>query len=128
MSITILNKRTKFTELSDVPHSYTGSAGKSLVVKATEDGLEFGGGGGGFAAPPDILFETFSITSITYDTYGNITEIIAATGHKATFTYNTSNKLIEEKYYNQDGTSLLLTISYTYDTNGNLETITRVEV
>jgi len=30
----------------DAPQSYTGQAGKALIVKATEDGLEFGGSGG----------------------------------------------------------------------------------
>lgn len=40
---------TAFVQLSDVPSSYTGQAGKTLIVKATEDGLEFGiaAGGGG---------------------------------------------------------------------------------
>lgn len=32
---------TKFTELTDVPASYTGQAGKAVKVKATEDGLMF---------------------------------------------------------------------------------------
>jgi hypothetical protein len=37
----------KFTELSDVPNSYTGAADDFLQVNATEDGLEFATGGGG---------------------------------------------------------------------------------
>lgn len=37
----------KFTELSDVPNSYTGAADDFLQVNATEDGLEFAAGGGG---------------------------------------------------------------------------------
>jgi parallel beta-helix repeat protein len=32
---------SKFTELSDVPSSYAGNAGKAVQVKSTEDGLEF---------------------------------------------------------------------------------------
>lgn len=32
----------KFTELIDVPHSYSGKTGQYAKVKATEDGLEFG--------------------------------------------------------------------------------------
>ncbi len=32
---------TQFTQLEDVPDSYAGSAGKSVVVNDTEDGLEF---------------------------------------------------------------------------------------
>jgi hypothetical protein len=41
---------TAFTNLTDAPDVYTGQAGKAVIVKATEDGLEFGtvaGGGGG---------------------------------------------------------------------------------
>lgn len=36
-----------FTDIPDVPSSYTGEGGKVVQVKATEDGLEFGAGGGG---------------------------------------------------------------------------------
>jgi len=36
-----------FKALIDTPSDYTGSAGLSIVVKATEDGLEFNAGGGG---------------------------------------------------------------------------------
>jgi len=35
---------SSFTSLSDTPSSYTGEAGKSVIVNATEDGLEFGAG------------------------------------------------------------------------------------
>lgn len=41
-----------FTELSDVPNSYTGEANKVVSVKADESGLEFvtpSGGGGGYS-------------------------------------------------------------------------------
>lgn len=38
------------TSHSDAPASYIGQAGKALVVKSTEDGLEFGNAGGGSAA------------------------------------------------------------------------------
>lgn len=39
----------KFTELSDVPHSYAGAASKNVTVTIGENGLEFtpGGTGGG---------------------------------------------------------------------------------
>jgi hypothetical protein len=36
-----------FTELSDVPHTYATFGGDTLVVKLTEDGIEFTPGGGG---------------------------------------------------------------------------------
>lgn len=38
---------TKFTDLSDVPHSYVGAASKVATVNAGETGLEFDPGGGG---------------------------------------------------------------------------------
>ena len=42
----IVRRVRKFLQLTDVPSSYSGQAGNSVVVKATEDGLEFGSGGG----------------------------------------------------------------------------------
>lgn len=39
----------KFTELSDVPHSYAGAASQNVTVTIGEDGLEFTSGGGGGA-------------------------------------------------------------------------------
>ena len=38
---------TEFTGLSDTPSSYTGDGGKAVIVKGTEDGLEFGEAVGG---------------------------------------------------------------------------------
>lgn len=46
-----------FTDLSDVPASYTGQAGKIPIVKDTEDGLEFATappGTGTDVTPPDV--------------------------------------------------------------------------
>lgn len=43
--VTGLITALKFTDLTDVPSSYTGQAGKVVKVKGTEDGLEFGTGG-----------------------------------------------------------------------------------
>lgn len=40
--VTGLISALKFTDLSDVPSSYTGQAGKVVKVKGAEDGLEFG--------------------------------------------------------------------------------------
>jgi hypothetical protein len=37
-----------FTDIPDVPSSYVGQSGKAVLVKATEDGLEFGAAGGAF--------------------------------------------------------------------------------
>ena len=42
---------SKFTELSDVPHSYVGASLKNLSVNAGETGIEFTTGGGGGGSP-----------------------------------------------------------------------------
>jgi len=47
-----------FLQLLDAPDTYTGSAGKALIVKAAEDGLEFGATGGGGAAFGTVYFVT----------------------------------------------------------------------
>lgn len=44
---TVTNTSLAFTDLSDVPSSYTGQAGKTLIVNAGETGVTFGTGGGG---------------------------------------------------------------------------------
>ena len=44
-----------FTDLTDVPHSYTGQAGKSPRVNATENGLEFFTAGGGGSAEHGVI-------------------------------------------------------------------------
>jgi hypothetical protein len=44
---------SKFTELEDAPKSYSGQAEKIVVVKATEDGLEF-------ALPPSYFISIFT--------------------------------------------------------------------
>ena len=61
-----------FTELNDVPASYTGSSGKVATVNATEDGLEFttvSGGGGGVVSgeynPQYSIISTTEILDIT---------------------------------------------------------------
>jgi len=41
---------TLFTQLQDTPQSYSGNAGKTLVVNADENALEFADGGGGGGA------------------------------------------------------------------------------
>lgn len=44
---TVVDNLRNFLSLSDTPASYTGQAGKTVIVKATEDGLEFGTAAGG---------------------------------------------------------------------------------
>ena len=52
-----------FTDIFDVPKSYTGMAGKAVVVKATEDGLEFGSFSSGGESPLTTKGDLF-----TFDT------------------------------------------------------------
>lgn len=51
---------TAFTGLTDTPANYTGEAGKAVLVKATEDGLEFGEAGAAVGGKYGINVETLS--------------------------------------------------------------------
>ena len=53
---------TSFLPLTDTPSSYSGQAAKAVLVKATEDGLEFGtaAGGASFTYKERILGEVFT--------------------------------------------------------------------
>jgi hypothetical protein len=70
--------------------------------------------------------ETLKVTDISSVTYvdNNITEMIYVTNNKVTYEYSNDN-LTSEKIYDTDGTTLLLTITYTYDGNNNLTTTIR---
>jgi hypothetical protein len=64
---------TDFIDLGDVPSSYTGQAGKSVVVNNTEDGLIFttSGGGGGGDMPTGggtdaVFYENDQIVTFSY--------------------------------------------------------------
>jgi len=48
---------TEFTELTDVPASYTGQGSKVVAVKVDETGLEFVAGGGGTPTLQEVLDE-----------------------------------------------------------------------
>ena len=62
----------------------------------------------------------------TYDALGNITRISQSTGHfypLVAYEYDAQNQLTKETYYNGNGTAagnITRTISYTYDTAGNI--------
>jgi len=132
MSITVLPKyppKLKFRELQDVPSTYVGQAGKAVIVNQTETGLEFGNApGGGFDAPIDIVFQTLNITTVEYDANGiDIIRMEADTGNVVEYTYNTGHQITSAIYYDTDGTTVLLTINYTYDTNGKLVSVERIE-
>ena len=66
----------------------------------------------------------------TYDALGNITRISQSTGHfypLVAYEYDAQNQLTKETYYNGNGTAagnITRTISYTYDTAGNILSVT----
>ena len=66
----------------------------------------------------------------TYDALGNITRISQSTGHfypLVAYEYDAQNQLTKETYYNGEGTAegnITRTISYTYDTAGNILSVT----
>ena len=68
-----------------------------------------------------------------YDALGNITRISQSTGHfypLVAYEYDAQNQLTKETYYNGNGTAagnITRTISYTYDTAGNILSETRTE-
>ena len=69
----------------------------------------------------------------TYDALGNITRISQSTKPFYTlvaYEYDAQNQLVKETYYNGNGTAagnITRTISYTYDTAGNILSETRTE-
>jgi len=54
---------SRFTELFDVPHSYTTFANQAVTVTATETGLQFTAGGGG-SSPLTTKGDLFTFTSV----------------------------------------------------------------
>lgn len=59
IEVAIADGASAFTDLTDVPASYTGQAGKVAVVKGTEDGLEFTAASSVTAAADSTLDSTF---------------------------------------------------------------------
>lgn len=78
-----------FIQLTDVPASYTGHSGKAVVVKATEDGLEFVTGGAGYTdEQAQDAVGTILVDSATIDfTYTDATPEITAIVKDASITY-----------------------------------------
>jgi RHS repeat-associated protein len=58
-----------------------------------------------------------------YDGEGNQTKIIDRNGRRREFDHDPLGRLIEERWYNPDGT-LVRTVTSTYDQRGNLQSIT----
>lgn len=57
-----------FIELGDVPHTYAGSGGKVVTIKASVDGLEFttGGSGGGITIVTDSVSGVINSVNVTF--------------------------------------------------------------
>ena len=66
---------TAFTELSDVPHSYSTFGGDTLVVKLTEDGIEFTP-----AVPGGGVSSVVAGTGISVDNTDPSNPVVSTTG------------------------------------------------
>lgn len=82
---------TDFTDLGDVPASYSGAAGQVVAVNATEDGLEFitgGGGGGSTIGPHQIPIMAGAIQPSVSGGSSAVTAIASAAGQPDIVTTN----------------------------------------
>ena len=71
-----------FLQLGDTPDSYAGASSDSVIVKVTEDGLEFGTGGGGGAVisvngqTGAVVLTTANIAETTNANYVSDVELV----------------------------------------------------
>ncbi|MBI9074591.1 MAG: RHS domain-containing protein [Desulfatibacillum sp.] len=62
-------------------------------------------------------------TSYAYDARGNLLEKIDAKNQKIAYTYNDADRLVQVRYFEaSDGENAVKTVSFTYDSQGNLLT------
>lgn len=111
---------TAFTELSDVPHTYSTFGGDVLSVKVSEDGIEFvpgGGGGGGVSISFETVSKNLSASDATLTFTGeNLTSIAYMSGVTKTLVYTGDNLTsIVLSGSTPSGIDLTKTLSYTGD-------------
>jgi len=135
---------SEFTDLLDTPSSYAGQSGKAIIVKAGEDGLEFGVASGGSGLvngylpmperdvdPPTLdnygsIYtkedDAYGTTELFFiDSYGQVTQI-TQDGYLATYNSLRGVRLLEgEDLPNQPGSFTL----FAKTVSGNTELFAR---
>lgn len=71
----------------------------------------------------DIFLEQLTVTAYNY-VNGDLTSVVYEGGYKVVYSYLNGN-LYQEKFYDTDQTTLLLTKTYNYDINNNLISVPR---
>lgn len=66
------------------------------------------------------------VHSVSYDAVGNVEEIVDRNGKRRSFVYNADRKITDEFWYDAGG-AVVRSITFTYDTNGNLRQVTDTE-
>jgi hypothetical protein len=72
----------------------------------------------------DSQFESYDITSISYNANSDVEVITYHTGNKQVMSYDANGEVLNVKYYDVDGATLLKAKSFTYDGLGNISTVT----
>jgi len=89
-----------------------------------------GGGGGGSSTPLDIEIAFANITNMLYDVNNYLTKTVYAAfesynaGYTSNYTYGSNNNL-DTLIIKNDVAVVVLTVTYGYDANNNLITVTR---
>lgn len=102
---------TDFTDLGDVPTSYTGEAGKVVVVNGTEDGLDFTDAGSGNVS---AVATGSSTATLTYASNGDTNGVIYFMGTNFGFT----------TFSNPDGITLTLSSNGLHAVSGTIDGLT----
>ena len=76
-------------------------------------------------ADPEDFLKYEEVVDITYNTDDIATSETYANGSKRLYTYNAGGFLSKEEVTDSDGSTVILTITYTYDANNRLKTITK---
>lgn len=76
----------------------------------------------------DERLNSTDVTSMIYNTDGDLSEVDYATGNKTILNYNINGDLSSVDYYGTDGTTQLFTQTLNYDNDGNLSSTSWVVV
>lgn len=66
-----------------------------------------------------------AIAATTYDAAGLLTSVTYGSGSKALYAYNGDNQLVTAQHTGTDGTTVIVTVTYTYNADGTLAAATR---